>query len=371
MTTSSSPLSLYLHWPYCARICPYCDFNVHLARRREAEAPALVEAMGRDLALQREVTGPREVVSVHFGGGTPSLMEAGWVARLLERVDTLWGLPGTAEVGLEANPTLMGRAQAEGFRAGGVNRLSFGVQTFAEAGLRRLGRDHGAEEARRAVEDALEVMDNVSCDLIFGWKGQTDAVWRRDLETTLALGVPHVSAYQLTVEAGTAYGKALERGDDPAVGAEASEGFYGVAEAVLREAGFAHYEVSNWARKGYRSVHNFAVWQGVDYLGVGPGAHGRITVEGVRRATLHARRPADYIANPVPEVEVLDAEDAALERLLLGLRTVEGVGLTEVAALEMPGLAELEGLLEARGDRLVATPDGRRVLDAVVGRLLG
>ena len=368
--TTLPDLAVYVHWPYCARICPYCDFNVHLARRRETEAPALVEAMLRDLAMQREVTGARRVVSVHFGGGTPSLMEAAWVGRVVEALDRLWGLPGEGEVGLEANPTLMDRARAEGFAGAGVNRLSFGVQTFAEAGLRHLGRDHSGEEALRAVGAALEVMDNVSCDLIFGWRGQTEAVWRRDLDTALGLGVPHVSAYQLTVEAGTAFGAALERGEDPGVDAEVSADFYGIAEGVLGAAGLEHYEVSNWARKGFRSVHNLAVWEGVDYLGVGPGAHGRITVDGVRRATVGARRPADYIADPVPEVEILSAEDAAVERLLLGLRTVEGVRLAEVAGLE-PRVEGLDGFVEVRGERLVATPDGRRVLDAVVERLLG
>ena len=357
--TLDTSLGVYVHWPYCARICPYCDFNVHRARGYDA---GMVEAILADLAQQRELTGARRVESLHFGGGTPSLMAPRDVARVVDAVDGLWGLEG--EVGLEANPKT--GVDAKALRDAGVNRLSFGVQSFHDPALALLGRDHSGAEAVRAVEDALAVIGDVSVDLIFGWAGQTAALWEADLERALGLGVPHVSAYQLTVEPGTAFAKAEARGREMAVDGDASAELYDLAEARLTAAGFDHYEVSNYAR-GKRSAHNSRYWRGGDYVGAGPGAHGRITVEGERFATETPRRPADYRAGPRPELEALSAEDVRVERLLMGLRLREGVRLSEVEPVDVSGL---DGLVEVEGGRLRATPDGWRVLDRVIAELL-
>ena len=362
--TLDTSLGVYVHWPYCARICPYCDFNVHRARDYDA---GMVEVILADLAQQRELTGARRVESLHFGGGTPSLMVPGDVARVVDTVDRLWGLDG--EVGLEANPKT--GVDAKALRDAGVNRLSFGVQSFHDPALGMLGRDHSGAEAARAVGDALSVIGDVSVDLIFGWAGQTAALWATDLDRALGLGVPHVSAYQLTVEPGTAFARAEARGRGMAVDGDMSAELYDLAEARLTAEGFEHYEVSNYAldpgKGGKRSVHNSRYWRGGDYVGAGPGAHGRITMEGERFATETPRRPADYRAGPQPTMEALSVEDVRLERLLMGLRLREGVRLSEVEPVELSGL---DGLVEVEGGRLRATPDGWRVLDRVIAELL-
>ena len=361
--------SLYIHWPFCARICPYCDFNVHLSRGRDA---MVVDAILRDMENQRGQWGARELRTVHFGGGTPSLLEPEQVGRMLEAADRLWGIARGAEVALEANPALLDRTKVEGFRAAGVNRLSLGVQSFRSEGLLHLGRDHGGEEARAVAELALDVVPNTSLDFIFGWRGQTEAAWRGDLATALELGAPHVSTYQLTVEEGTSFHRRQERGDDPASGADEAAGFYEVAAEVLEPAGLEHYEVSNFARPGHRSEHNLSYWRGHDYIGVGPGAHGRVTTDEGRVATVMPLHPADYARAPEPEVERLSGEDVAAEYVMMGLRTVEGVERERFRELTGRGL-KLEGLESwfEEGGRLVATREGRRVLDALTAALLG
>ena len=380
MQTDSSPLAVYLHWPYCARICPYCDFNVHLDRRA-GEADALVDAMARDLAHWREWTGPREVGSVHFGGGTPSLLNAGQLATLTGAVDNLWGLPGGAEVALEANPNAVTPAKIADWRAGGLSRLSLGVQSFDDRVLQRLGRDHDGVQARAAVAACAEAFRSVSSDLIFGVEGEGAGRLDADLDALLDLGVPHVSAYQLTVEPGTAFARAQERGERLAHGeADSARGMERIAER-LGAHGYRHYEISNHALPGHESRHNLAYWRGHDYVGVGPGAHGRLWADGARIATEAARRPADYIArvqdarSGIAETETLSPEAAAEEYVLMGLRIAEGLSLSRLEAMRGepvtidPGLIE-DGLLERDGDTLKATPRGRLLLDALTRAVL-
>ena len=361
--------ALYLHWPYCARICPYCDFNVHKARP-DAD---LVPAMIRDMTHQRGLTGPRTLTSLHFGGGTPSLMQARQVAELVQAAARIWTLDPAAEIGLEANPALLSRDRVTGFRDAGVNRLSLGVQTFHDAGLERLGRDHDGAQAREAAALALSILPNSSLDLIFGWRGQTLSDWRSDLAAALDLGAPHISAYQLTIEPGTAFARAEARGQARGVSEALSADMYDLADDTLTAAGFGHYEVSNYARPGHRSRHNLAYWRGEDYIGIGPGAHGRITTGGGRLATLMPRHPKAYRERPVPECEALSPPDRAVEYLLMGLRTVEGIDPERYQILAGQPLAThgLDGLIEMDGTRLRATRSGRRVLDHVTERLLG
>ena len=375
MTTPAPPLGVYVHWPYCARICPYCDFNVFRARGREAEARALVRAILDDLTAQRALTGPRDLVSVFFGGGTPSLMDPAWTAEIVDEARRLWTPAADMEVTLEANPTDAEADRFAAFAEAGVNRLSLGLQSLDDAALKLLGRNHRADEGRRAAQIAARTFPRLSVDLIYARPGQTPGAWAEELKAALALGAEHVSPYQLTIEAGTAFERAVRRGSLVPPAEEPAAELFETTQAVLEAAGFDAYEVSNHARgEAARSRHNLVYWRGWDYVGAGPGAHGRITTPEGRIATTAADRPADYIAGEGGARELLTPVEAAEERVLSGLRIAQGVGREEVAVLDIPPqriahLIEL-GLLADDPARLRATSQGRRVLDALTRELL-
>lgn len=374
-------LAVYVHWPYCARICPYCDFNVALAKRPE-EPEALLDAILADLAGHRERTGHRALASVFLGGGTPSLMAPEWAARIIERARTLWPPAGPVEVTLEANPTDAEAERFAGFAAAGVNRLSLGVQSLHDEALAFLGRNHGAAEARRAAELAREAFERLSIDLIYARPGQIRTAWAEELTAALDLGPEHVSAYQLTIEPGTPFERAVARGRWSPPDEDQAADLYKITQGVLGEHGFDAYEISNHARgPEARSAHNLIYWRGGDYVGVGPGAHGRLSLGGARAATRAATRAGDYI-HRVEKTglgwtahEMLSAREAALERLLTGLRTEEGVAFDDLEPLglrgEHPLVARLgaAGLLRPLASRLVATAQGRLVLDRVIAEL--
>lgn len=374
-----SDVAVYVHWPYCARICPYCDFNVVRDRGRTEEQAGLVAAILTDLNAQAELVGDRRLASIFFGGGTPSLMPPAAVAAVIEGINARFPSAGPVEITLEANPT---DAEASHFSAladAGINRLSLGVQSLDDAALKFLGRNHSAAEARRAIAMAGAAFDRLSIDLIYARPDQSVADWTTELTTAVDLGFEHVSPYQLTIEPTTAFGRAAARGDWTPPDEDLSAALYETTQGVLESAGFEAYEVSNHARGvAARSAHNIHVWRGGDYLGLGPGAHGRLTLDGVRNATVTHRRIGDYVtgvdaATPWAEREVLDAEGAAEERILLGLRTVEGV---ESSAFETLGLsakvAELvaDGFLTNHQGRVIATVKGRPILDGVLKALL-
>jgi oxygen-independent coproporphyrinogen-3 oxidase len=371
--TSRPQLGVYIHWPYCARICPYCDFNVFRDRGGQ-EPAALARAIVADLTAQAALTGPRDLASIFLGGGTPSLMDPAWAGEMIAAARRLWTAAPDLEVTLEANPTDAEAARFAAFAAAGVNRLSLGLQALDDAALGFLGRNHDAATAIRAARAAGRAFPRVSIDMIYARPGQTPAAWSAELNRALDLGAEHVSPYQLTIEAGTAFDRAVRRGQftppDEGVGAE----LFDTTQEVLAAAGFDAYEVSNHARgEAARSRHNLIYWRGHDYVGAGPGAHGRLTLGGVRQATYAAARPADYIAR-VAETgiglatrEALSPREAAQERLLSGLRITEGLPRCEVAALGITPdrIADLIGLglLADDPDRLRATPAGRLVLD--------
>jgi len=374
-----SDVAVYLHWPYCARICPYCDFNVVRDRGRVEEQAGLVAAMLADLEAQAALIGPRRLASIFLGGGTPSLMAPEAVAAVIGQIGSLFPAAGPVEVTLEANPTDAEAGRFAALRDAGVNRLSLGVQSLDDEALRFLGRNHSADEARRAIALAGAAFDRLSIDLIYARPGQSVADWSQELRTAVDLGFEHVSPYQLTLEATTAFGRALARGTLVPPDEDLAAALYETTQSVLSEAGFEAYEVSNHARGiAARSAHNIHVWRGGDYLGVGPGAHGRLTLDGVRTATVAHRRIGDYVAgvaggSPWAEEDRLDDAGAAEERLLLGLRTVEGAPMAAVEALgigaRVAGLAE-DGFVTVAGGRVVATETGRPVLDAVLKVLL-
>ncbi len=372
-------MGLYVHWPYCARICPYCDFNVVRERGRTAEKAALGQAILADLARQRALTGPRALVSIFLGGGTPSLMDPDLAGRIIAAARSLWSPAADLEVTLEANPTDAEADRFAAFRAAGVNRLSLGLQALDDEALKALGRNHDAATGRRAAEHAAAVFPRLSLDLIYARQGQTPAAWAEELRTAIAIGAEHVSPYQLTIEGGTAFDRAVRRGTLTPPGPDDAAALYETTQAVLEAAGFEAYEVSNHARgEAARSRHNLVYWRGWDYVGAGPGAHGRLTRDGARWAAKAADAVADYIAEVAqggPDLERLDPREQALERVLMGLRTVEGVALDELAPLAIPAtrLADLAdlGLIRVTRRRLIATVAGRPVLDRLTAEVVG
>jgi putative oxygen-independent coproporphyrinogen III oxidase len=379
--TDAPPLAVYVHWPYCARICPYCDFNVVKARGGP-EPEALGRAIVADLAAQASLIGPRRLTSIFLGGGTPSLMAPEQAAAIIDQARSLWPAADDLEITLEANPTDVEAGRFAAFAAAGINRLSLGLQSLDDAALAFLGRDHDAAQGRRAAETALATFARVSIDMIYARPGQGVQAWIDELADAVGLGAGHVSPYQLTIEAGTAFGQRAARGTLAVVDEDLAAALYEATQQVLEAAGFTAYEVSNHARgKADRSQHNLAYWRGWDYVGAGPGAHGRLTTTDGRMATEGARRAADYIARVAAagagfdSSTLLSPREAALERLVMGLRSDEGVDWPALAPL---GLSRadptVDGFVQGGwliGDalRLRASAEGRRVLDHLTARL--
>ena len=377
-------LSIYIHWPYCARICPYCDFNVVRAGRDADEPKALADAIVADLEGQAARIGARRLTSIFFGGGTPSLMAPEHASRMIETARRLFAQAPDLEITLEANPTDAEAARFEAFADAGVERLSLGVQSLNDASLKVLGRNHDAGEARRAATVASKAFARLSVDLIYALPDQTPQVWRRELEEALAALEPeHVSPYQLTIESGTAFDRAVARGTLVPPDEDVGASLFDVTQDVLTARGFDAYEVSNHARgDAARSRHNLAIWRGAEYLGVGPGAHGRVVLDGVRTATRGARGIGEYVGRVaeagvgLDTADALSAREAAEERVMLGLRIREGVPLSVLADLgrdpdSEPVTMLLEaGLVRVHDGRLSATDAGRVVLDRVIRELV-
>ena len=386
---SSSSLALYIHWPFCLAKCPYCDFNSHVrdAVPERRFAAALRSELAHEAARLTGSGGRRRLGSIFFGGGTPSLMQPDSVAALIEQARTLFDAVPDLEVTLEANPTSVEVARLRGFREAGVNRVSLGVQALDDASLHRLGREHSAAQAIAALETARSLFPRISFDLIYARPQQTLAAWGRELDAALALVSDHLSLYQLTIEPGTRY-EALHRqglitlpaDDDAAV-------LYEETAAVAAGHGLEPYEVSNYARPGAQSRHNLAYWRYQDYAGIGPGAHGRLTLDGALFATRRHRAPEPWAervertGSGETSCIPLSGQDRAREMLLMGLRLSEGIsaaafetrtGTALAAALDTSILqaAEAEDYLTWHGDSLTATPAGRLRLDALLGALV-
>ena len=373
---------LYIHWPFCQSKCPYCDFNSHTVGA--VDEGRWERAFEAEIARAAREIGPRALLSVFIGGGTPSLMSPELVAGVLGAARAAWPLAGDAEVTLEANPTSVEAGRFRGYRDAGVNRVSLGVQALDDADLRRLGRRHDVAQALTAVEVAREAFERVSFDLIYARQHQTAAAWRAELGRALAMGPDHLSLYQLTIEDGTAFGARHRAGRLPGLPDEdRGADLYEITQDLCDAAGLPAYEVSNHARPGAESRHNLLYWRGGDWAGIGPGAHGRLTLGGRRWATETEPRPDAWLA----AVEAgsgersraeIPREEHGAELLMMGLRLSEGVSIArhEAAAgtpLPAEALAELTGLglVSVQGDRLRATEKGRPVLNAVLRSLLG
>ena len=378
----SGGFGIYFHWPFCLAKCPYCDFNSHV-RSSIDEARWRRALVGQVAAAARQVPG-RRVDTIFFGGGTPSLMPPETAAAVIAAVRDGWPQAGDVEITLEANPTSVEAGRFHGFRDAGVNRVSMGIQALDEGDLRRLGRMHSVAEAIRAYEIARDTFERVSFDLIYARQGQTLDQWRAELGRALALAVDHLSLYQLTIEDGTRFGDMHARGRLRGLpDADLAADMFAVTQETCDAAGMGGYEISNHARPGAESRHNLIYWRYGDYAGIGPGAHGRLTVGGRRWAIESPRSPEAWLAaaeGDAAEITIrseVEPEDQGAEMLMMGLRLREGVDLARYARLtgrELPAfrIAELSslGLLELDGSRIFATESGRIVLNAVIKQLL-
>ena len=372
---------LYIHWPFCQAKCPYCDFNSHVVAKIDQHAWA--DAYLSEIERIGAETEGRVLRSVFFGGGTPSLMDPAVVDAILTKVRATWPIANDIEVTLEANPTSVEAGRFAGYRDAGVNRVSMGIQALNDADLKALGRLHSADEAMRAFDIARGVFDRVSFDLIYARQGQSLADWTKELRQALDLAVDHLSLYQLTIEDGTAFGDRYAAGKlrglpDDDVAAD----MFAATQDICGDAGFAGYEVSNHARVDCESIHNKIYWRYGDYAGVGPGAHGRLTLGGQRLATEAPRAPAAWLAqvrktgNGDLAREALCDDDQFAEFLLMGMRLRDGVSMSRYPQLEnvkyrnkINGLIDL-GMVSCDTDVLRLTPQGAPVLNAVLRALL-
>ena len=372
---------VYVHWPFCAAKCPYCDFNSHV-RRVAPDQARFAAAFDAEMRHAAALTGPREVASVFLGGGTPSLMHPATVASTLDSVARHFSLAPEAEITLEANPTSVEATRFRGYRAAGVNRVSLGVQALDDAPLRALGRLHGADQAVAAIETARATFPRLSFDLIYARPHQTTAEWEAELARALALSADHLSLYQLTIEAGTPFHDLHRRGRLVVPGDDLSAEMFELTAAMTADAGLPRYEISNHAAPGAESRHNLTYWRGHDWAGIGPGAHGRLTVGDARLSTATERGPEAWLARVearghgwVEEAPLTDAERAD-EMLVMGMRLNEGIDAGAYAALAgrpldagAEALLAREGLVARSGPRIACTPAGMLVLDAVLAAL--
>ncbi|WP_127599654.1 radical SAM family heme chaperone HemW [Nitratireductor alexandrii] len=373
---------VYVHWPFCAAKCPYCDFNSHV-RHQPVDQRRFVRAFEAELAHMRARTGPRAVTSIFFGGGTPSLMEPATVGAILESINRNWSVDGEAEITLEANPSSVEAERFRGYRDAGVNRVSLGVQALNDADLRFLGRLHDVAEARRAIEIARSTFARLSFDLIYARPGQTPEAWGAELDEAIGLAADHLSLYQLTIEQGTPFFALHQAGKFAVPEPGQAAALYRLTQDVTAARGLPAYEISNHARPGAESRHNLVYWRYGEYVGVGPGAHGRFLEEGARTVTIAERLPEKWCTlveengHGVVDGEVLSRSQEADEFLLMGLRLAEGIDLARYEALAGKPLSQqrisvLQGehLVAPIGNsRLRATQAGMIVLDAVVADL--
>ncbi|HTP83761.1 MAG TPA: radical SAM family heme chaperone HemW [Alphaproteobacteria bacterium] len=380
-----SAFAVYVHWPFCRSKCPYCDFNSHVRERIDEDAWR--QALLAELDHYAELTPGRAVTSVFFGGGTPSLMTPETAEAVLDRIAARWPMAKDAEITLEANPNSAEAERFAAFRGAGVNRLSIGVQALDDRALRFLGRAHDAGEARQAIDAARRHFDRYSFDLIYARPEQTIEEWSRELREAMAMAGDHLSVYQLTIEPGTAFHTAHARGDVVLPDDDTAAELFEATQEVLAAAGLPAYEISNHARPGSECRHNLVYWRYEDYVGVGPGAHGRLSLDGKKLAMRQERAPETWLAavrdrgHATAEAREIAPRDAAEEAFMMGLRLTEGVaagsfrdrtGVELDDVLDQNRLPDLidGGFIQRDGLGLRATRHGRRVLNTVIAQLL-
>jgi oxygen-independent coproporphyrinogen-3 oxidase len=379
MKTDTTPLALYVHWPFCVSKCPYCDFNSHV--RESVDQEAWRGAMLADLAHEAAQLRGRQLGSIFFGGGTPSLMPPETVAAVIAAAEGHWGFAPDIEITLEANPSSVEAARFADLAAAGVNRVSLGLQALDDDALRFLGRAHGVGEGLAALDTAQSVFERVSFDLIYARPDQDLAAWETELRRAIAFGTEHLSLYQLTIEPGTRFATLFEKGELAAYDADAGADLFEATRAITAAAGLPAYEISNHARPGAESRHNLTYWRYGDYAGIGPGAHGRRS----GLATMRHKKPENWMAaiarngHGLQLEDVLDPHQRAVEALVMGLRINEGVNLPRIAALaggtaplDARALARLrdQDLVTSDAERLRVTEAGMPVLEAILRELV-
>ncbi len=373
--------ALYIHWPFCAKKCPYCDFNSHV--RAGVDVAAWQTALVADMRSEAAAAGGAALTSIFFGGGTPSLMPTALVTALLTEAEQLWGFAPDIEITLEANPSSVEAANFAALAAAGINRISLGVQSLDDTELRFLGRLHGAKEALAALDTAQAHVKRVSFDLIYALPGHTPEMWHDRLTRALALGTGHLSLYQLTIEPGTRFASDVRSGRLTPLDDDAAAQLFDITQELTGAAGLPAYETSNHARPGEESRHNLVYWRYQNYAGIGPGAHGRRG----DTATVRHKKPENFLAavarqgDGIAEARALPVTEQAAEALLMGLRLTEGVdleamsqrfGLPRAGLIEDAALARLInlGLMWADGARIGVAPPGRSLLDALLAEVV-
>jgi oxygen-independent coproporphyrinogen-3 oxidase len=382
LSSADAPFGVYVHWPFCLSKCPYCDFNSHV-RRASIDEGRFVRAFAAEIAATAARAPGRTVSTIFFGGGTPSLMQPATVGAILEAIARHWTIAPDLEVTLEANPTSVEAERFRGYRAAGVNRVSLGVQSLDDRVLAELGRTHTAREALDAVAVARSVFERYSFDLIYARPRQTPQEWARELRLALAQAGEHLSLYQLTIEPDTPFAALHAAGKLKTPDDDTARDLYDATLEICAAHGLPAYEISNHARPGGECRHNLIYWRASEYAGIGPGAHGRLDIDGTRRATATERSPEAWLTRVEAQGhglvtdDALTREETADEFLLMGLRLAEGIDIARFAAvagrpLDPARIATLceHGLVETTSDgRLRVTLPGFPVLDAVVADL--
>ncbi|MUZ73136.1 coproporphyrinogen III oxidase [Agrobacterium vitis] len=380
--TGEPGFGIYIHWPFCAAKCPYCDFNSHV-RHQKIDQPRFTQAFLKEMETMRAMSGPKTVTSIFLGGGTPSLMDPATVGAILDGIARHWTVPRGIEITMEANPTSVEAERFRGYRSAGVNRVSLGVQALNDADLKFLGRMHSVEDALKAVRLAREIFPRMSFDLIYARPNQTIADWDAELKLAISYAVDHLSLYQLTIEEGTPFFGLHKAGKIITPDEEHAAQLYEATQEITEREGLPAYEVSNHARPGAESRHNLTYWRYGDYAGIGPGAHGRLTQGHEKLATATEKHPETWLSaveqtgHGMVVQDALGSEEQADELLLMGLRLREGVDLArwqQLSNRDPDPVREqflLEhGFIERLGNsRLRCTPKGMLVLDAVVADL--
>ncbi len=377
----NDPLALYVHWPFCVKKCPYCDFNSHV--RETVEQDDWCAALLQDMAYEAAQAPKRPLTSIFFGGGTPSLMPPATVAAVIAAAEAQWGFAAGIEITLEANPSSVEAARFGDLAAAGVNRVSLGMQALDDAALAFLGRPHDLAEGLAALETAQRAFSRVSFDLIYARPDQGMDAWESELRRAIAFGTEHLSLYQLTIEPGTRFATLAAQGKLAPYDPDDAADLFALTRAITAEAGLPAYEISNHARNGAESRHNLTYWRHQDYIGIGPGAHGRR--DGV--ATVRHKKPENFLsaiarnAHGLESETPLSGEERAREALLMGLRLREGVnlyaiaarsGIAEHALVSPPKVAFLsnEGLITRTDHRLIVTDKGMPLLDAILAEIV-
>lgn len=377
----SDPLALYIHWPFCVSKCPYCDFNSHV--RESVDQDIWLAALLADMAYEAALTRGRPLTSIFFGGGTPSLMPPSTVAALIAAAEQHWGFADNIEITLEANPSSVEAARFADLAVAGVNRVSLGLQSLENDALAFLGRAHSVSESLDALAIAQRHFGRVNIDLIYARPDQTATQWQSELERAIAFGTDHMSLYQLTIEPGTRFETMVRTGDFAPADNDDAATLYELTQELTGAAGIPAYEISNHAKRGSESRHNLSYWRYDDYIGIGPGAHGRR----LKSATQRHKKPENFLsavdrnAHGISSEEALDSRTRATESLLMGLRLAEGVSLQRLSArtgiapdalLDIDAVERIAklGLIARIGDHFTVTPKGMPLLDAILPEIV-